>query len=62
VNLERSNVAGVHYPKLLSLDDSLRARLYADNDLDVELYRIWRQRLEESRARLKVEGFPAAKN
>jgi len=60
-DLERSNVAGVHYPKLLSLDDSLRATLYADNDLDVELYRTWRDRLGESRNRLKAEELPAAK-
>ena len=62
VEIERTNVAGVHYPKLLSLDDSLRAKLYADNDLDVELYRTWRERLGESRNRLKAEVLPAGKN
>ena len=61
-DLERSNVAGVHYPKLLNLDASLRAKLYADNDLDVELYRTWRDRLGESRNRLKAEELPVTKN
>jgi len=51
----RSNVAGVHYPKRLTLDDSLRTKLYADNELDVQLYRTWRDRLDESRKRLEDE-------
>lgn len=53
--LERSNVTGVHHAKVLSLDQPLRERLYADNALDVELYRTWRDRREESRARINAE-------
>ena len=51
----RSNVAGVHYPKRLTLDDSLRAKLYADNELDLTLYRTWRDRLDRSRKRIEGE-------
>ena len=53
--LIRSNVAGVHYPKRLTLDDALKAKLYADNELDLNLYRTWRDRLDQSRKRLEDE-------
>jgi hypothetical protein len=54
-DLERSNVAGVHYPKLRTLDDGLRAKLHGESDLDLEVYQTWLKRLPRSRARLEAE-------
>jgi hypothetical protein len=56
--LKRTNVGGINYPKLMSLDDSLRKRLMADNELDYELYRQWRNRLDKSVARIRAEIRP----
>jgi hypothetical protein len=53
--VERTNVAGVHYPKRLTLDCALREKLYADNRLDVDLYRAWQKRLPASRKRIEEE-------
>lgn len=52
---ERANVAGVHYPKALVLDERLRERLYEDNPLDVALYERWRDRLDNSVGRIRSE-------
>jgi hypothetical protein len=57
-DLERSNVAGVHYPKTLTLDDSLRATLHAESEVDLQLYRTWRSRLPQSRDRVRAEIAP----
>jgi len=48
VDLQRTNVGGVDYKKVIKLDDSLRIELYERNSLDVELYRHWQSRLPES--------------
>ena len=47
---ERSNVAGVHYTKRLTLDDKLRQELYEQSPFDLELYRYWKERLPDSLA------------
>jgi Sulfotransferase family len=54
-SLERANVAGVHFEKLITLDPSLRRRLQQDNPLDVELYEYWKNRLDESVAGIKED-------
>jgi hypothetical protein len=54
-SLERVNVAGVHFEKFKTLDPSLRRRLQQDNPLDVELYEYWKNRLDESVARIKED-------
>jgi hypothetical protein len=48
VDLQRTNVGGGDYKKVIKLDDSLRIELYERNCLDVELYRHWQSRLPES--------------
>lgn len=55
-DLQRTNVGGVRYPKFMTLDESLRKRLMADNELDYQLYRHWRDRLAGSVARIQAEA------
>jgi len=43
-DIERANVAGVHYPRTLSLSEDLRERLNAENPFDVQLHEYGRAR------------------
>jgi hypothetical protein len=47
---ERTNVSGVHFERVLSLDSGLRQTLYAKNPLDLDLYQLWKERLPQSLA------------
>jgi hypothetical protein len=53
--LERVNVAGLHYDKTMTLDAALRARLRAENPVDVELHEFWQERLPATLARIQAE-------
>ncbi len=49
-DLQRTNVGGVDYKKIVTLDDSLRRELYERSPFDVELYRYWKTKTAENAA------------
>jgi hypothetical protein len=59
-SLERTNVTGVHFERLLSLDSALRQALYAKSSLDVELYTSWKERLPQSLDRVRQDDRVAS--
>jgi hypothetical protein len=54
-----ANVSGVHFQSVLSLDPELRRDLNARNAIDLELYELWKDRLDESVRRIAAETRPA---
>jgi hypothetical protein len=48
-DIERANVAGVHYPRTLSLTPELRERLNAESPFDVQLHEYGRARRSRGR-------------
>jgi len=53
--LKRTNVAGLHHEKIMTLDNRLRQRLRAENPLDVELHDYWKAQLDQTLERIRAE-------